>query len=580
MKKRKEKIGGMALFNGLMLRSKKREAVGRVTSDGYIEIEMVENVNIKKDDDKFTIYDIPIFRGMLSMKNMIASSVPYVLNSAQNVLKGKDSKNDVEVDKFELIIAYVVSIGIILVLLAAIPNFISVFLNHSIRNVAQAIMQITAFIIYLLLLSKVDSLQTLFKYHGAEHKVANAYEKMKKDEISIESVKKCSRFHTRCGGNFVVYLFFLILFITLLIPSNNLVFKTILQVLVLPFLAGFSYELVMYTEYLPSFLKFLAYPAMSIQLITTKEPDDNQIELAIYTLFGCIDGNKEITIKKFCNEYIKKNTKLKKKFSIKDSLIIISTIKNIKSDELFLKIDEIMLNYNEQIKVKMMLDKLYIKNYPIEYITGISNFYNEKYKVTEDVLIPRKDSEVLVENAISFIENEHLKSMIDMCTGSGCLGISISKNSHIEKTLLVDISKKALVIANDNIIRNNANDKCNILNSDLFSKLKNSSLKFDILVSNPPYIPTKDIDHLDISVKKEPIIALNGGEDGMDYYKKILKEATSFLNYKAIIVFEIGFDELEKIKIIINEAKNYNFIKSIKDYGGNDRVVICRFQKK
>lgn len=578
MKKKKEKVGGMALFNGLMLRNKKREAVGKVDDNKNIHVK-INSINKNIDEDKFTIYDVPIIRGIISMKNMIATSVPYVLKSSQDVLN-KSSKEKIDIGKFELVSAYLIAITVILVLFAAIPNFISTFLAVNIRNISQAIIQTSAFVIYLLLLAKVDSLKTLFEYHGAEHKVANAYEKLEKRDITIEKVKKQSRFHARCGGNFVVYLFFLILFITFIIPSNNLIFKTILQVMLLPFLAGFSYELVMYTEYLPNFLKFLAYPAMSIQLITTKEPSDDKIELAIYTLFGCINGENQVSINKFVKDYLLYNKNIKKDFNIKEALNIFSGIKNIDVNDIFINMDGIMLDYNEQIKANMMLNKLYKDNIPIAYIIGKVNFYNEKYIVNQDVLIPRVDSEILVEKAIEYINNENLNTMLDMCTGSGCIGISITKNSKIRYTTLIDVSKEALEIANKNIILNKVDNKCSTLHSDLFSNLNNSNIKYDIIVSNPPYIPTRDINCLDISVKKEPTIALDGGKDGMNFYRKILKQALNYLNNNAVLIFEIGYDELEKFKKIINRYAEYEIVENLKDFGGNDRVVVCRFQNK
>lgn len=578
MKKIKEKVGGMALFNGLMLRNKKREAIGRVDNNNNVYVEINERQN-NIDEDRFTIYDVPIIRGIISMKNMIASSVPYVLKSSQEILE-KKSKEKVEIDKFEVVSAYIISITLILVLVAAIPNFISKFLSVNIRNISQAIMQTCAFVIYLLLLAKIDSLKTLFEYHGAEHKVANAYEKLEKKDITVENVKKYSRFHARCGGNFVVYLIILIIAITMIIPSNNLIFKTIIQVALLPFLAGFSYELIMYTEYLPNFLKFLAYPAMSIQFITTREPSDDKIELAIYTLFGCVNGNKEITINKFIKNYLSYNKKIKKVFEIKDAILIFSSIKDINSNEIFTNMDSIVLNYNEQIKANIMLNKLYKDNLPIAYVIGYTNFYKEKYFVNSNVLIPRVDSEILVEKAISYVNNENCNTMLDMCTGSGCLGISIAKNSDIKHVDLIDISEDALLVTSKNIKENGVEDKCNIIKSDLFSKLKDSNIKYDMIVSNPPYINSDVVLTLDETVKKEPVIALDGGKDGMDFYRKILKEAREYLNDKGIIIFEIGYDQLNKIQSEIKKHKEYSIIESIKDYGGNDRVVICRFQKK
>lgn len=170
--------------------------------------------------------------------------------------------------------------------------------------------------------------------------------------------------------------------------------------------------------------------------------------------------------------------------------------------------------------------------------------------------------------------------MLDMCTGSGCLGISIAKNSNIKHVDLIDISEEALLVTSKNIKGNGVEDKCNIIKSDLFSKLKDSNIKYDMIVSNPPYINSDVVLTLDESVKKEPVLALDGGKDGMNFYRKILKDAREYLNDKGIIIFEIGYDQLNKIQSEIKKYKEYSIIESIKDYGGNDRVVICRFQKK
>ena len=575
MKKRKDKVGGMALFNGLMLRNKKREAIGRVDKEGNITVE-INNINSNIDKDTFTIYDVPIIRGIISMVYMISSSVPYIIRSSQNVLKNT-TKEDVEVDKFEIVSAYIIAITIILILLAAIPNFISTFLYDGIRNIAQAIMQIVAFVIYILILAKVDVLKTVFEYHGAEHKVANAYEELNKKDITVENVKK----KLRCVGNFVVYLFFLILAITLIIPSNNLIFKTIIQVLLLPFLVGVSYEFVMYTNYLPKFLKFLAYPAMSIQFITTREPSNDKIELAIYTLFGCIDGEKLVNVDKCIENYLSKNKKVKMEFERKDALSIIASIKHMDINKLYAISNEVTLNYNERIKLTRLLNKLYIEQVPLSYVIGEVNFYKEKYVVNQNVLIPRPDSEILVETAIKYINGENLNTMIDMCTGSGCLGISISKNSSLKHALLVDISGDALNVANKNISLNEMNLKCTTLRSNLFDNLPLKEIKYDIIVSNPPYIPSSEINNLDESVKKyEPLLALDGGKSGMDYYKKILNKASEYLNSNGLLIFEIGFDELEKFKKLIVNYNRYKLLECIKDFGNNDRVVVCRFQNK
>ena len=193
------------------------------------------------------------------------------------------------------------------------------------------------------------------------------------------------------------------------------------------------------------------------------------------------------------------------------------------------------------------------------------------------VLIPRNDTEILVDKAIEYISKYNLKNMLDMCSGSGCIGISVSKNSDIEKVTLVDVSKEAINISKKNAKINNVETKINYINSNLFEKVSKEN-KFDIIVSNPPYIKTNKLKDLDKSVKYEPKIALDGGVDGLKFYKKILNQSKNYLNNNGYIMFEIGFDELEDIKNIIAKDKSFLLLECIKDYGGNDRVVICRFQ--
>ncbi len=160
----------------------------------------------------------------------------------------------------------------------------------------------------------------------------------------------------------------------------------------------------------------------------------------------------------------------------------------------------------------------------------------------------------------------------------GLFGISITKNSDIDNLTLVDISKKALEIVEKNLIKNNIKTNYSIIHSNLFEKL-NKNVKYDIIVSNPPYIKTSDLDNLSDYVKNEPMLALDGGEDGLIFYRKILQEAMLFLNDNSVILFEIGYDQKEDIVFLINEFKEYEVIECMQDLGMNDRVIVCRFHK-
>ena len=236
---------------------------------------------------------------------------------------------------------------------------------------------------------------------------------------------------------------------------------------------------------------------------------------------------------------------------------------------------------NIQIKTKIIyyLDKIINDNYPVQYITNSQAFFNEVYYVDENVLIPRQDTEILVEKAIDYIRNEGIKDAIDLCTGSGAIGISVARNSDIEKVTLIDISEDALDVAYRNIEDNSIEDKVTVLQSNLLEEVIKNQVKTDMILSNPPYIKSEDIASLDANVKYEPVLALDGGVTGMDFYEKIVEQAKYVLNNNGLLIFEIGYDELEQMKELIAKNKEYTMLESVKDYGGNDRVVVCRFQQ-
>ncbi len=291
--------------------------------------------------------------------------------------------------------------------------------------------------------------------------------------------------------------------------------------------------------------------------------------------------NESITLKQYVLEYIEENLQ-NLQYELNDILQIIVFVLDKDKNTLYINMDNIFLNDRETKLLTNYLDRLYIKHVPLQYIIGSTSFYKEQYIVNKSVLIPRADSEILVEKAIEYISRYNLNTMIDMCTGSGCIGISIAKNSNINYTYLVDISKEALEVTKKNVLLNLGNkDNVMIVQSDLFSYFINNSIKnIDIIVSNPPYIKTKDISKLSLEVQKEPILALDGGSDGIRVYEKILNQAKYILKNNGFLLFEIGFDELDAIYELVSKYQEYHIVEAIKDLAGNNRVVVCRFQKE
>lgn len=211
---------------------------------------------------------------------------------------------------------------------------------------------------------------------------------------------------------------------------------------------------------------------------------------------------------------------------------------------------------------------------PLEHITHQKEFMKLNFFVDENVLIPRQDTEILVEEVIKIAQKTNAKKILDLCTGSGAIAVSLAKYLPQSEIVAIDISNDALKIAKKNAINNEVQNQITFISSDMFTNLNNE--KFDIIVSNPPYIKRNVIESLDEEVKKEPYIALDGGEDGLYFYKKIIKESYQYLKYGGYLCLEIGFDQkIDVIELIENEEKFENTY-SKKDLYDNDRVVVTR----
>lgn len=225
----------------------------------------------------------------------------------------------------------------------------------------------------------------------------------------------------------------------------------------------------------------------------------------------------------------------------------------------------------EQKKFEDLLLKL-SNNIPLQYLTNKQEFYGIEFFVNENVLIPQPDTEILVEEVIEISRKENLKEILDLCTGSGAIAVVLSENLKSATITASDISEKALEIAKIN----DKKHKVIFKQSDMFENLHNQ--KFDIIVSNPPYIKTDIIRDLNKEVQHEPKLALDGGQDGLNFYRIIINEASEYLNENGYLCLEIGDDQKTEIIKMLKD-KNYKNIYSKKDFAGNDRVVIGMWEK-
>lgn len=240
---------------------------------------------------------------------------------------------------------------------------------------------------------------------------------------------------------------------------------------------------------------------------------------------------------------------------------------------------ELVINHLQDVsnddfeRFKKGLEKIK-NNTPIQYITNNQEFMKLNFYVDENVLIPQPDTEILVENVIKYcsVNNSKEFRILDLCTGSGAIAVSLAKYIPNCKIVASDISSKALQVAKLNTERNQVIDKVEFVESDMFENIKTND--FDIIVSNPPYIEKAVIDTLSPEVQKEPHLALDGGDDGLDFYRIIINQSPNFLKINGKVFLEIGYNQKNSIFELIQKNASFATPICIKDLGLNDRVVI------
>lgn len=269
-------------------------------------------------------------------------------------------------------------------------------------------------------------------------------------------------------------------------------------------------------------------------------------------------------------DLLKKGNEILENTNVPDNIFILrlllSNLLNVSKEYIMIHIDDDVDEENEK-KFLNSIDKLN-SGVPIQYIINKQEFMGLEFFVNENVLIPQPDTEILVQETLEKLFDG--AKILDLCTGSGAIGIALIKNSSRKKldVTLSDISENALEVAKINSDKNRVELK--LIKSDLFKDIDDV---FDFIVSNPPYIKTEVIKELSLEVQNEPKLALDGGWDGLDFYRKIAKESKKYLNINGQLLLEIGYDQKEDVmKILENEG--FENVYSKKDYSGNDRIVV------
>lgn len=594
-------IGGQAVMEGVMMRGKRSMATAVRDVEGHIQIES-ERLAPPEKTNKF--FRLPFVRGVVNFIRSLVDGNRVLMRSAEVAFpddeepsKGEkllNEKHGIDINAIVTTVASVLGVVLALLIFVALPQWVTGFLPFDKTstgldglwfNLCEGGIRLLIFILYILAISLIPSLRRVFMCHGAEHKTITCYEEGK--ELTVENVRGCSRVHDRCGTTFlfivmmvsiVVFSLVNIAIASWLYTGNSAVdgiLRFVLKVLMLPIVAGVSYEVLkLLAKTKNKFFLIFKFPGLLMQRLTTREPEDGMIECAIaaFNTVLAMDADPTIPEKRFVTAdkltSLLKDTK--KRFAncgIEEeeaewifALTLDIPKSAINTEEKLLKIP--------QVKEILRIADERLTGRPLWYVMGDADFCGYKIKVDERVLIPRPETEELVMMAVAAAEEG--QHVLDLCTGSGAIAIAtykeLEKAGRKVRMTAIDVSEKALELARENAELNEA--EINFIQSDLFTRIRE---RFDLIVSNPPYIPSAEIETLQREVKDfEPRLALDGGADGLEIYRKIAADVSKHLTRGGTLLMEVGAGQAEEV-VKLFKGNSYSMI--IKDFNGVDRYV-------
>ena len=603
-KKNKEKkenrtyIGGQAVLEGVMMRGKTAYATAVRDPEGNIQVES-RRLNTSKGMKR--VAKIPLVRGVVNFVSSLVTGSKILMRSAEVYGdEGEPSKFEKWCeDKLHLNIMSAVSfiatlLGVVLAvgLFIALPLWLSnlIFPDHLELgigyNLAQGGIRLVIFILYIVAITAMKDIRRVFMYHGAEHKTITCFEKGM--ELTPENAKTCSRIHDRCGTTFL----FLVMAISIVVFSvvnwllkdtfigiDNRVLRFLAQfgikILFLPLVAGISYEVLkLLAKSQSKILLPIKAPGFALQKLTTREPSEDMLEVAIAAFKKVYEMDADpalpetdFTVSKSVKKYAEELKMIFAEQGIdeSDAEWLVSVKTGVPRSELASS-DKMLVP--SEVRALDVLAGERMGGRPLWYVLGSANFYGYEIKVDPRVLIPRPETEMLAEFAVKAAEDGGC--VLDLCTGSGCIAVAVAKETQkLGKNVSVfasDISADALAVARENAEANGA--EVTFVESDLLSGIKG---KFDVIVSNPPYVKRGDLCTLQKEVKDhEPLSALDGGEDGLDFYRRIAKEAPKKLKKGGMLLLECGMGQAQEI---VKLLQKFEYAMIMRDLEGVERYI-------
>jgi release factor glutamine methyltransferase len=564
-------VKGTACANG------RNRVIGTINSKGKIDLVSF------RDKKSYWGLEIPFLRGITIL--LFGLYVFMISLNRSQIILGKENKEEIieenlvkhlHVSKSVMVItiagltgALAGIVGIILipylVFGALLNNGLEIWLSAFIIS----LIRIGLLLFILISLKIIPSMKQFYRHNSAGN-LALASHKNKK----IDSYHLSTNFL-----NFLVCGFLLSFFVvSFMIVDLNFFLRVLINIVLVLACFSITYEILKLLEFRNSmFTRALITP---ISWLTNEKPTHTERDIAFSVINEVVlmKHNEERLIGEtkdneiaFSVVYSEVKNKLNEAgisdFAEIDWLIAESLGKNRNDIKLLTHIGR-----EDYKKIKNALTKRE-KRVPLTKIFNHANFYGYDFFVDKNVLSPRQETEQVVEEAIKLLKDRNEKTkVLDLMTGSGIIAITLAKQTKA-KVFASDISESALAVARKNAKTQKV--KIKFIQSDVFKNMKKE--RFDLIISNPPYIPSKDILTLDDEVKKyDPLIALDGGDDGLFFYREIAENATRFLNKGGILVLEIGEDQGQSVKKLLQ--KNFETIRIKKDYSNNDRIVIAKLK--
>lgn len=596
---RRTSIGGQAVIEGVMMKSRTSVATAVRTESGEIT---VETKRLQDPEKRSLFFRLPFVRGVVNLVSQLYMGTGILMRSAEVF---GDYAEPTKFDKWvakkfrinpmhiltavSLVIGLAVAIGLFVFL----PNFLTGLIfeipgthyHPAFYSLCEAAFMLVIFVGYILSITLMKDIRRVFMYHGAEHKVISCYEHGL--DLTVENARKMRTEHSRCGTTFMFFVVAVSIIVFALVnwmldsvgwtgfgSVADAFIKLAVKLLFLPVVAGISYEILKFLAKSDCLLfRILRAPGMLLQKLTTKQPTDDMLEVSL-TAFKTVlamDEDPTLSERKFeCNvptDFVRKRiAEIAPEADESDKDWILAEVTGKRRSELATTKS---LSKEQYEAAKKIAEKM-SGGAPLQYALGNTEFYGIRIAVNPAVLIPRPETEELAEKVIAEVGVRGEAKVLDLCTGSGAIAIAVAKNTAADVTA-TDISVPATEVAKANAI--SAGVRVRVLAGDMFAPVKGE--RFDVIASNPPYIPSADIEKLEAKVRDfEPKAALDGGADGLDFYRIIAAEADGVLNDGGVIFTEFGEGQAEALKEIFAAYD----VAIYKDMQGMDRIL--RAEKK